>query len=86
MAKKGGPLKPACVVIAFIAGYFVFGEATGATLSTTLFAAFGVADDEGLAVGEPALTGEPVGLGATLAVADGDGLATTGLGGSGLGS
>lgn len=49
---------------------------------------FGVGDEDGLPVGEPALTGEPLGLalglGATLAVAEGDGLATGGFGGSGL--
>ena len=48
---------------------------------------FGVGEELGLPVGEPAFTGEPLGealgLGATLA--DGDGLATVGLGGSGFG-
>lgn len=50
---------------------------------------FGVGDDEGLPVGEPAFTGEPLGLalglGATLADAEGEGLATVGLTGSGFG-
>ena len=48
-----------------------------------------MAEEEGFGVAEPVFTGEPLGLalglGATLAVAEGDGLATTGLGGSGFG-
>jgi len=50
---------------------------------------FGVGEEDGLPVGEPAFTGEPVGeelgLGAKLADAEGDGLATVGLTGSGFG-
>ena len=52
-------------------------------MSTRFASTFGVRDEEGLAVGEPAFTGEPLGealgLGATLAAAEGDGLATVGL-------
>ena len=68
--------------------YFPLGEAAVAGLSSLLvFMPSGVwfvtGEDVGLPVGEPAFTGEPLGealgLGATLADTEGDGLATVGL-------
>ncbi len=72
------------------AGYFVFGEVAGAGLSSLLVlrpsgGRFVAGEDIGLTAGEPAFTGEPdgeaLGLGATLAVAEGDGLAAGLFGG-----